>query len=186
MDVGAENSQNKRDICSTDFAGIRVDFPYPEVKVLEPNRRYALAMLDNFGGEISEMSAVSLYLYDNLTLFRDYPGAASIFLQIGEVEMRHLKIFGQLATELGCDTRLWTQNTGAGMRYWSPLYNSYACSLSDIISIAIESEREAVKKYRAQAAVIRDENIITILDRIILDEENHIRLFEMMRDKCLR
>ena len=42
------------------------DLPYPPVAVDGKNPAYAKAMLDNVGGANSEMSAISLYVYNNL------------------------------------------------------------------------------------------------------------------------
>ena len=40
--------------------------PYPEKQKVRPNKYYACEMLDNVGGCTSEMSTISLYLYNNL------------------------------------------------------------------------------------------------------------------------
>lgn len=45
--------------------------PYPPVQVCERNQAYGRMMLDNMGGNNSEMSAVSLYLYNNLLIDED-------------------------------------------------------------------------------------------------------------------
>ena len=42
--------------------------PDPVVRVQEKNHLYGRMMLDNIGGFNSEMSAISLYVYNNLLL----------------------------------------------------------------------------------------------------------------------
>ena len=177
-----ENNQNKNDLPSKAHAEAESSPPYPPVSISEKNRLYGLEMLDNFGGENSEMTAVSLYLYNNLTLNEKFPEAARQFFKVNRAEMRHLQIFGELAALLGCDPRLWTHNTSAGMRYWSPIYVTYEEFLSDILKTAIASEKRTIEKYRRQAELIRDEKITAILERIIIDEQEHIRIFEAMRN----
>lgn len=64
------------------------------------NPAYAKAMLDNIGGLNSEMSAISLYVYNNLIL-EEKKEIAAIFHKVSIVEMHHLEIFGKLALLLG-------------------------------------------------------------------------------------
>ncbi len=53
---------------SMDDLRYTADLPYPPIKVEMKNPAYAKAMLDNIGGLNSEMSAISLYVYNNLIL----------------------------------------------------------------------------------------------------------------------
>ena len=81
--------------------------PYPLVSITERNCTYGRMMLDNIGGANSEMSAVSLYLYNNLLLNFD-KHLSYVFHKISIVEMHHLEIFGQLARLNGENPRLGT------------------------------------------------------------------------------
>lgn len=42
------------------------DVPYPPIKAESGNPAYARVMLDNIGGSNSEMSAISLYIFNQL------------------------------------------------------------------------------------------------------------------------
>ena len=99
------------------------DLPYPPVAVDGKNPAYAKAMLDNVGGANSEMSAISLYVYNNLRSGHT-PDIAQTFHKVSIVEMHHLEIFGKLACMLGEDPRMWTQH-GCKKAYWTPGYNQY-------------------------------------------------------------
>ena len=59
-------------------------------------------MLDNMAGNRSEMSAISLYTYNQL-ITDEHNEIAELFHKISIVEMRHLYIFGTLAKQLGAD-----------------------------------------------------------------------------------
>lgn len=155
--------------------------PYPKVQAECKNRNYALAMLDNIGGSNSEMSAISLYFYDSL-VSQEYPEMANTFHQISMVEMHHLDIFGTLALQLGADPRLWTLNRGRQV-YWSPAYNQYSRDIHDILADLIQGEKGAIEKYSNQAKTINDPNVVANLNRIILDEEVHVKTLTMFYDK---
>lgn len=98
--------------------------PYPPIKVTAKNPRYAAAMLDNMGGQISEMSAVALYFYNHL-ITSDCKEVADTFHHISIVEMHHLEIFGSLALLLGENPRLWSRRGRSGYVFWSPGYLRY-------------------------------------------------------------
>ena len=154
------------------------DAPYPPVRAESGNPAYARVMLDNIGGNNSEMSAISLYVFNHLITGYN-PDVSAVFHKVSIVEMHHLDIFGKLALQLGEEPRLWTQH-GCKKIYWSPSYNQYPCELPALMHNAINSEKAAISKYQHQIAYIRDENITEILRRIILDERLHVEIFEQV------
>lgn len=158
-----------------------VSLPYPKVFAESMNPAYGRAMLSNVGGANSEMSAVSLYLYNHLVT-PQYPEIAEAFHKISAVEMRHLEIFGTFAYQLGQDPRLWSNRCGQRM-YWSPGYHRYPAQISRMLGYALESERAAIQKYQRQIDFIQDENIRENLRRIILDEEAHVRVISYLKEK---
>lgn len=156
--------------------------PYPPVKVCGPNPQYARLMLKNIASYSSEMSAISLYIYNSVILKSEYPDLADCFLQVSKVEMRHLEIYCQLASLLGADPRLWSYS-GRKLSYWSPSCNQYPRLMPQIIEYAICGEYEAIESYRRQSAWVRDEYIVNNINRIILDEERHIEIFHSMLEE---
>ena len=161
---------------SMDDLRYTADLPYPPIKVEMKNPAYAKAMLDNIGGLNSEMSAISLYVYNNLIL-EEKKEIAAIFHKVSIVEMHHLEIFGKLALQLGEDPRMWT-HYGCKKTYWSPSYNQYPGDLRTLMRNVIDGEKAAISKYQHQISYIRDENITENLRRIILDERLHVEIFE--------
>lgn len=153
--------------------------PYPPVKVDGPNPQYASAILSNIGSCNSEMSAVSLYFYNSLVIRETRKDIAGCFHKISLVEMHHLDIFGELALRLGTDPRLWSYNKGR-MYYWCPACNQYSLQPAAIVANALKGEEEAIRKYHAQYQWIQDSHIRAILDRIIADEEIHVKIFRSM------
>lgn len=161
--------------------------PYPAVQVEAKNGRYAHAMLNNIGSRHSEISTIALYVY-NSTITREAAEEISFcFHKISVVEMHHLSIFAQLALLLGADPRLWSMerkqggmnlwnSNRYGMKYWNAGYNSYTAQLPQMLKNAIAGERKAIEIYQKQCEWIKDENIRSNLERIILDEELHVKI----------
>lgn len=120
--------------------------PYPPVRANERNPLYGRMMLDNMGGQHSEMSTVSIYLYNNLLIDED-ARLSGIFKQVSIVEMHHLHIFGEIARLMGEHPRLWTHQ-GNQMRYWSPAYNNYTIELKPMLLNSVNREKMTIQKYR--------------------------------------
>ncbi len=150
--------------------------PYPPINCSIKNSMYARIMLDNMAGNRSEMSAISLYTYNQL-ITDEHKEIAEMFHKISIVEMHHLYIFGTLARQLGANPRLWTSRHNRAV-YWSPGFNQYPKALPQLIEHSLQEEQFAVEKYTKQINVIKDEVIIHNLKRIILDEELHVNILE--------
>lgn len=154
--------------------------PYPQACAAAKQPLYARAMLANIGGCASEMSAVALYFYGSTLLHHgQWARVGECLHGVSVVEMRHLGLFAQAALSLGADPRLWSATPG-GMRYWSPQCIPYPRDAARLLRAAIEAEEKTVARYRRQARVIQDSAIVALLQRVILDEELHIRLFEKL------
>lgn len=163
-----------------ELPALRLPQPYPDARAAAPNPAYAQMLLDNFGGGNSEMTAVASYLYANLALGEAQPEIARVFLQISEVEMVHLRLFGILAQQLGAEPRLWSRPCGMPV-YWTPGYLTYPRGLPELLEAAVESELAAIAKYEMQAKTIRDAGVAAMLRRVILDEQRHVEIFRALR-----
>ena len=152
---------------------------WPPLKIERPNPQYAAEMLSNIGSCNSEMSAVSLYLYNNIILTDTNREFAEIFHKISVVEMHHWQIYAQLAHMLGADPRLWSfQNNRPS--YWSPGCNRYPQQLKSLLENSLQGEQEAISKYTRQTECIQDAHIVDLINRIILDEKLHVEIFQEM------
>lgn len=162
----------------TNECNYKVNLPYPPVRINGPNPIYAGEMLSNMAEVVSEMSDVSRYFYISVVTQHSHKSISTCFHHISIVEMYHLNIFAELALLLGADPRLWS---GRGIkRWWSPSFIGYPRELRGLIEESIRAEATAIRKYSRQANTIQDPNIVAILNRIILDEERHIQIFEEM------
>lgn len=153
--------------------------PYPPLQIERPNPAYAAEMLSNIGACCSEMSTISLYIYNSTILSERNQEFAQVFHKISMVEMHHLNIFAQLAHMLGADPRLWTCS-GKRPCYWSPACNRYPTQTDAMLKNALFGEQDAIMKYRRQAEQICDAYISDLLHRIILDEQLHVQILQEM------
>lgn len=156
--------------------------PYPPIRASERNPQYGRMMLDNMGGSNSEMSAVSLYIYNQM-ITGSLKEVSYAFHKISIVEMHHIHIFGELALNLGENPRLWTHR-GNQMYYWTPGYNHYPTELAPLLKNAIQGEENAILKYQQQARQIKDPCITDILERIIEDEKIHIQIYKKLQKEA--
>ncbi len=154
--------------------------PYPPVRAEGRNPRYGAAMLDNMGGNCSEMSTVGRYLYAQMVT-AGMPEVAEALRELSIVEMHHLHIFGTLAVQLGMDPRLWSVRQGRRC-WWSPEYLQYPRRLGPILQYALREEQAAIRKYENQLRWIRDGSIVEQLRRILQDEQIHVELLTTLWD----
>lgn len=168
------NGRNKIYLCGQ----IRI----PRSLCAGENRQYAAAMLGNVGACDSEMSAVSLYFYNGVIAEGKFEEISECFHKISIVEMHHLHTFATLANLLGADPRMWSVERGR-YRYWSGACNQYSRNIGDILQNALRGEQQTIAKYRRQKEWIQDCHIRKILERIILDEQCHVKIFEQLCDR---
>jgi bacterioferritin len=160
----------------------RIKLPYPELN-LPRNAAWAAAMLDNFGGRKSEMSAVTSYVYRGIIgQNADAAGEArskisKTMMALAQTEMQHLERFGDAARQLGASPRYWAEH-GTGYAYWSPCPLNYTQNPADMVAASIAEEHIAIEKYTGQLHAIADKGLQMLLARVLLDEELHVRILE--------
>ena len=161
-----------------DYLASLTRFPYPAVRAEAKNPVYARVMLGNIGDQSSEMSSYALYLY-NQTITAADQAMTEAFRVVAEVERRHLELMCAAAFQLGADPRLWavTGNAAQPMRYWSPGLLSYTANNRAMLQNALALERATIAKYERQTQEIRDDGILLLLRRILLDESMHLEVF---------
>lgn len=158
-----------------------IDKPYPKITSIQENPNDGAMILSNIGGLHSEMSAVSLYFYNAIILKYTHSQLAEAMKQISIVEMHHLEIFCELAYLLGVDPRLWECHHDH-LDYWSPGYNVYPCQIEPLLENAIIQEKNTIAIYEYQCACLYNQTIVAILQRIIEDEQLHVKIFQSFLD----
>lgn len=157
----------------------KADLPYPKIRVEQPNREYAKLILEDYAGFISEMSAVNLYMYDHLVTAKQYKEIADALEEVAVVEMVHQQILGEILIELGVQPKYWSERRRR-KKYWNADYIPYQLDAKIILLDAIQSEKDAIIQYNRHLRMIQDQYIQRVIDRILLDEELHLELFNSL------
>lgn len=151
--------------------GYTMDLPYPEVESGPDNRRTVLLLMQDYAGVISEMSAVTQYVYGHIVLNKKAEDISKTLERISIAEMRHLELLGEAIVTLGGDPVYASRG-----RFWSAKYISYVSRPREVLTENIKGEQDAIRQYKRHIEMIRNQSVVRLLERIILDEELHIRV----------
>lgn len=152
------------------------DKPYPIPRVEGKNIDYAKLLLKNYAGDISEETAIHLYLFQSLVL-NNKTEFANIMEHIAEVEMHHLKLLGETIQLLGMRPVYGVTSEVNSFKPWNSINVNYSTDLKKILSINIQSEQYAINNYQYHYSIIKDKYIRELLFRIIEDEKIHLNIF---------
>lgn len=154
--------------------------PYPEIKDVTSDLSYANILFDAYAGELSEYTAISQYIYEQLTITSSQD-ISSIMIEIAKIEMHHLDILGDIIEKLGRDPR-YINSLGTP---WNANYVRYITKdITEIMKYNIMTEEVAINTYEDDKRYTNNGSIRRMLDRIILDERTHIEIFKLVLRNC--
>ncbi len=160
---------------------VRLDIPYPEVKVEEKNPYYADLLSEDYAGRSSETTATLLYSYQHFNTFDSNEEFSKIIEEIAIVEMKHLEMLGKTIKLLGKEPIYKTCEASRGdCVMWTASNIDYSTRLKEMLEVDIREESKAIKIYENHKRLIKDKYIKNMLDRIILDEKRHLEIFESL------
>lgn len=163
---------------------VKLDIPYPEVKVEEENLYYADLLSQDYAGVVSETTAGMLYSYQHFNTFNSNEEFSKVIEEISIVEMMHLEMLGKTIKLLGKEPVYKTCESSRGnCVMWSASNVKYDTDIKDMLKTNIRGEMQAVKNYEHHIKIIEDKYIKELLERIILDEKRHIEIFETLLNK---
>ena len=155
-----------------------VDKPYPEINVFEKNPAFAYKLLEVYAGEVSEFSAVGQYSFQSIFL-NEYKELSKILEDISITEMRHVEILGKLIKALGLIPYYVVYENQRAIP-WNSDYINFTTNYRDMLVSNIEKEKISINKYSQLISETNDQNIKSILNRIILDEKKHIEVLSRL------
>ena len=157
--------------------------PYPRPRVEKESIHYAKLHLENYAGDISEDTAIHLYLYQYLIMNNQNQEFANAISHIAKVEMHHLRLLGETIKLLGLKPVYKTISKTNKLIPWNSLNVNYSVNLKEMLEIDIKSEEQAIEGYRRNLSMINDKYVCELITRIIEDEEIHISIFKYFYKK---
>lgn len=159
-----------------------LDIPYPTVTTEGRNTAYAAILTNDLAGQVSEMTAVSQYVYQHIISVNQK--IAKAMECIARVEMRHYEFISELIRDFGGNPKVAVQN-GCSLIFWNAQYVDYCSDPKIFLKNNIAAETAAISNYTKRIGQMSDNSACAVLERIILDEENHRRIFyELLADLC--
>ncbi len=159
-----------------------VKLPYPEVKVEEKNQVYANLLLEDYAGMVSELTAINLYVYQHIIGKGYYEDYAELIGGVSISEMKHLELLAKTISLLGVKP-VYTNSICPCNQVWTAKYVNFDIDIKNMILEDIRSEEKAINQYNRHICLIDDKYIKKLLNRIILDEELHLKYFNKMCKK---
>ncbi|MGE5397936.1 MAG: ferritin-like domain-containing protein [Chitinophagales bacterium] len=156
--------------------------PYPEVRVERLQPYYARLLMEDHAGLVSELSAITQYLYHHHLLESKYPDVADLLECIAVVEMTHMELLGTAIVKLGGKPK-YSSPKFFFNKWWQGSFVYYGCKICDMLDMDIKSEYDAIAQYKKHIQKIDDSYIKQLLNRIIRDEEHHIKLLKEKKEK---
>lgn len=163
---------------------VKLDIPYPKVRVEEKNPYYADLLSEDYAGLVSELTAVTLYSYQHMEKFSSNDEFSKIIEEIANVEMMHLELLGKTIRLLGKEPIYSTCEASRGdCIMWNANNVNYTSDLRQMLKADINSEKQAIVNYKHHLNLIDDKYIKAVLSRIILDEQHHLEIFETLLEQ---
>ncbi len=153
--------------------------PYPKVENIKPDHYFGKMLYDAYSGSKSELTTILSYVFEYLTN-GDYEEVVTFLKMISKQEMKHLELLGEILVSLGLEPYYMSTY---GNKWCSDNVKSTFHSLEEMLKFNIEMEKGAIEGYKHLIEMCENGTIKAVLARIIMDEESHIQIFEMLKEK---
>lgn len=152
---------------------IRVELPYPTLKNCKKDKRLAAILSAAYAGGHGELKAILQYVYHYLN-FKSMGDdvTAETVMGIFLCEMKHLQILGELILALGGDP-VYATATPFGLNYFSTAKVWYGKTPEKMLIDDLTLEILSVSEYEKIMGETNDEEVLSIIERLIIDEKLH-------------
>lgn len=154
---------------------VAADLPYPQPLILYPNPLEAKKLMNDYGGRDSETTAIMQYMYQHYMLKKDYPAYADKLEEIAIAEMHHHDLLGTSIAQLGGFPVIGGRNT-----FWNGSFVNYVTDIKKMLEADIQGEELAIANYKKTILTLQSEELKAMIERIILDEKQHIVVLKAM------
>ena len=147
---------------------------YPEIKITKKNIVQAKKILNIYSGRNSIINNILTYLYQSSFLEEK---EANYLKKIIDVEILHAKIISKLISELGFYPRYIYENF-ENYKYFNTSYINYDINKENIMTYNLMKKEELINEINKIIENTDNKNIKEILERIIIDEKIHVKIFK--------
>lgn len=155
-----------------DLSKYASDLPYPEIEV-EHNPAESKLLMPVYSGSASELTAVLTYSFQKYVSPK-YPQIAEALEGIAITEMRHHELLGETIYALGGYPVMGART------YWNGSFVTYTLDPRKYLRQNIVAEETAILNYERTILNLSTDSVKMLLERIILDEEVHIKIFKQL------
>ena len=100
--------------------------------------------------------------------------------------MHHLEILGKLILKLGLNPIYATvDSSNDNVIYWTSENVDYTDDIKKMLQVDIQAETLAIEQYELHKEMMDDKYIRAIIDRIIQDEKEHLKIFKELYNKLM-
>lgn len=163
------------------YNDFEINAPYPKVTTKEIDKKIIPDLIDSYSGAKGELTASTQYIYQSFIVKpnENYNGLSRLLEQISIKEMQHLEILSQILISQGINPKYckYIDNNLNICANWSTNNVKYLTDVKEFIKYNIILEKGAITEYTNIVKNATNENIIEIINRIIQDEESHLKIF---------
>ncbi len=152
-----------------DFFKFASELPYPQIEV-EENIAESKLLMPSYAGMGSELSAILTYAFQSY-ITPNYPEISKALEGVSVVEMKHHELLGTTIYKLGGYPIMGARN------YWNGSFANYTLDVKKFLQQNIIAEENAIINYERTILNLKTESVKMLIERIILDEEVHIKIF---------
>ena len=145
------------------------DLHYPTLQV-EKNLHDSKILMPVYGGVQGEITAVMTYTYQHFVA--EDEALKEMLEGVSIAEMKHVDLLGNAITVLGGYPVI------GGRAYWSGSYVNYTLDPKRFLRQNILAEENAILGYERAILNLSQDSVKNLIERIILDEEIHVKLFK--------
>ena len=123
-----------------------------------------------------ELGGVLQYIYQSVVSNRVNADIASIFEEIGIIEMMHLEMLMNAIVDFGGIPKL----EDAMGNPFNVSNMNYSLKLKDMLQANIKDEQMAIEAYSRAIERVKNNSLKDLLERIKQDEEKHLQIFKQI------
>lgn len=156
------------------------NLPYPSLQDIQPNCHDLHCIYNDYAGMVSELSAITQYVYHQLLAKeQNFTTIGKDLLSIAQVEMRHLNILGGVILRLG-GAPTFTYEKDHQLRYWNGGMIDDCTQIKTMLLEDLRLEQDTIACYKRQAQQVSQPTISAVLNRLILDEDIHVERLQSL------